>query len=719
MSIEQLASRVVHIWVAPAVLLLAACPGDNVSPGNQNNENNQAADCGDGVIQLAEQCDGADLAGVDCLWLGYVGGDLQCGSECRFDDSGCEPPSGCGNGVMDPAEECDGENLGGQTCESVGLDSGDLTCTGACLLDPMACETQPVCGDGQTHPGERCDDGNVTDCDGCTSTCRVEACGNGVLECGEECDDGNVLAGDGCGTGCLQEACGNAFLDPGEQCDDGNSDSCDGCRVDCVIGGCGDGIVECGEVCDDGNVVAGDGCSADCSSSESCGNGIVDGSAGEVCDDSNNVGGDGCSANCRSDETCPNGVHDPLAGESCDDGNATDWDGCNTSCECVEFQVNTYSTNDQYGTRVARAADGSFVVVWLSDGQDGSGKGIFAQRFDATGNAIGVELQVNTYSSLDQGGCWISMASDGRFVVVWQSEDQDGSGYGIYFQRYSNAGVTQGTETQVNTTTFGSQNGVSVEMADDGSFVVAYQSDPTDYDVLARRYDASGVALTAEIPVNTYNAGHQATAKIGMTPTGAFVIVWQSNLQDGDGYGIFGQRFLSSGVPDGAEFPVNTTTAGDQRRPDVAMADDGSFMVIWVDDSQATGVWDVHGRRFGTTGVALGPAVQINTFTTTTDIYPYIDMLGDGRGVVTWGSPDTDGDANGAYARFYGANGAALGPELLLNVNTVGHQSWPFAALNADGGAWIVWHSENQDGSLLGVFGRRFDNAGLGLCRGL
>jgi cysteine-rich repeat protein len=656
MTYEHIALRRMRVLLAPSFLLLAACPGDNVGSGNQNNQNNQAGDCGNGVIDVAEQCDGAALAGVDCLWLGYVGGDLLCGGECRFDESGCEPPPGCGNGVLDPAEECDGENLGGLTCESVGLGGGELTCTGACLLDPAACDTQPVCGDGQTHPGERCDDGNTTDCDGCTSACRVEACGNGVLDCGEECDDGNVMAGDGCGSGCLQEACGN---------------------------------------------------------------GIVDGAAGEVCDDGNTVGRDGCSANCRSDETCPNGVHDPLVGESCDDGNATEWDGCSAACECVEFQVNTYSMNDQYGTRLARAADGSFVVVWASDGQDGSGKGIYVQRFDATGNPIGVELQVNTYTSLGQTGPWIAMAPDGRFVVVWQSEGQDGSGYGIYFQRYSSAVVSQGVETQVNTTTFGSQNGASVEMATDGSFVVAYQSDPTDYDVLARRYDANGVALTAEIPVNSYITGHQSAAKIGMTPAGAFVIVWHSNLQDGDGYGIYGQRFLSTGVPDGSEFGVNTTTAGDQRRPDVAMADGGSFMVIWVDDSQGTGIWDVHGRRFGSAGTALGPAFQVNTFTTTIDTYPYIDMLGDGRGIVTWPSPDTDGDASGAYARYYDSNGAALGPELLLNVNTVGGQSWPFAALNADGGAWIVWHSENQDGSLKGVFGRRFDSAGLGLCRGL
>jgi hypothetical protein len=37
----------------------------------------------------AEQCDGADLAGEDCISLGFAGGTLACGQACQFDTSGC------------------------------------------------------------------------------------------------------------------------------------------------------------------------------------------------------------------------------------------------------------------------------------------------------------------------------------------------------------------------------------------------------------------------------------------------------------------------------------------------------------------------------------------------------------------------------------------------------------------------------------------------------
>src|SRR5262245_5653152 len=67
-----------------------------------------------------------------------------------------------------------------------------------------------------------------------------------------------------------------------------------------------------------------------------------------------------------------------------------------------EFQVNTYTTSAQRTTRgrhVAVHPAGNFVVVWTGYGQDGSGSGIFAQRYDSDGDALGAEFRVNTYTT--------------------------------------------------------------------------------------------------------------------------------------------------------------------------------------------------------------------------------------------------------------------------------------------------------------------------------
>jgi hypothetical protein len=47
----------------------------------------------------------------------------------------------------------------------------------------------------------------------------------------------------------------------------------------------------------------------------------------------------------------------------------------------TEFQVSTYMTNDQNYPSVAMDANGNFVIAWQSDGQDGSGSGIFMKRY--------------------------------------------------------------------------------------------------------------------------------------------------------------------------------------------------------------------------------------------------------------------------------------------------------------------------------------------------
>jgi glutathione peroxidase-family protein len=45
----------------------------------------------------------------------------------------------CGNGVIDGAEQCDGTELGGASCESLGLGTGTLGCTAECGFDSAGC----------------------------------------------------------------------------------------------------------------------------------------------------------------------------------------------------------------------------------------------------------------------------------------------------------------------------------------------------------------------------------------------------------------------------------------------------------------------------------------------------------------------------------------------------------------------------------------------------
>ena len=71
---------------------------------------------------------------------------------------------------------------------------------------------------------------------------------------------------------------------------------------------------------------------------------------------------------------------------------------------------------------------GNFVVTWSSANQDGSSCGVYGQRYDAAGTALGGEFQINTYVSSNQQYSTVAIDAAGKFVVTWSSWNEDGSG---------------------------------------------------------------------------------------------------------------------------------------------------------------------------------------------------------------------------------------------------------------------------------------------------
>jgi len=363
----QKASSSVGRAVSAAEWQVSGGPG-TATPGvlnpGQSLSCEEPAECGNGLLEGAEECDDGNLVSEDgCSSTCAIEfcGDLvvqpglgeACDDGNAVDEDGCSSACAieeCGDGVLQVGlgEACDDGNLVsedgcsslcaveicgdgvvqaglGEQCDDSNMLSGD-GCSAACLVE--------FCGDGllQVGLGEECDDGNMVSGDGCSDSCLNETCGDGVVNGSEECDDGNTVGGDGCSAICLDEVCGNGVLDPGEACDDGNLVSEDGCSAVCAIEFCGDLVVQAGlgETCDDGNAVDEDGCSSACAIEE-CGDGVLQAGLGEACDDGNLVSEDGCSSTCAIEE-CGDGVLQAGLGEECDDGNTAPGDGCDAAC---------------------------------------------------------------------------------------------------------------------------------------------------------------------------------------------------------------------------------------------------------------------------------------------------------------------------------------------------------------------------------------------------
>ena len=136
-------------------------------------------------------------------------------------------------------------------------------------------------------------------------------------------------------------------------------------------------------------------------------------------------------------------------------------------------------------------------------------------------------------------------------------------------------------------------------MDDAGDFTVSWMSggDGSETGVFARQFDAAGQALGGDFPVNSTTVESQMGPRLAMDSSGDFVVVWTSQHQDGQGYGVFGQQFERSGRPVGPEFQVNTYTFGGQARPDVAISDFGSFVVSWTDYIQDGSGTAIFARR--------------------------------------------------------------------------------------------------------------------------
>ena len=359
--------------------------------------------------------------------------------------------------------------------------------------------------------------------------------------------------------------------------------------------------------------------------------------------------------------------------------------------------VNTEVSNQQTSPRVARDAAGNTVVVWASEDQDADGFGIFAQRYDVGGNPIGAEFQVNTEELSDQSEPAISMDANGDFVVVWQSEGQDGDSWGIYAQRYDSAGVAQGAEFVVNSETNTEQRNPDVEMDDAGNFVVVWQSlgqDGNGEGVYAQRFAASGVPQGSEFQVHTASSGDQANAAIAMDASGDFVVVWTSD--DGGSNEILAQRFDASGVAQGAEFTVNSYTPNDQRAPDVAMDDVGNFVVAWQSLAQDGADWGVYAQRFDASGVAQGSEFRVNSTTSQEQSSPGVAMDADGDFAITWQGKPGNFDV---FLQQYEADGTAVGVETQVNTFAGGDQLRPDIAMDADGDHFVVWEGKSGGGS--------------------
>lgn len=295
----------------------------------------------------------------------------------------------------------------------------------------------------------------------------------------------------------------------------------------------------------------------------------------------------------------------------------------------------------------------------------------------------------------------VAVAANGDYVVVWT--DTNGSDSDVYAQRYDAAGAKQGAAFMVNTTASLDQEWASVAIDADGNFAVTWTSlnqDGAGQGVYVRLFDANGVAQTGEIRVNSTTNGEQHASSIAMSASGEFVVVWQGQGA-GDTTGVFAQRYNAAGVAQGGETLVNVSTSGTQDSPAVDMNSSGQYVVVWDDGG------GVHARQFNADGSVASGQINVDSGVSAGDGDVAIDE--NGGFVSIW--RETISSSRNVLGQRYNSHGAKVGGQFTVNTTTANNQTNPSVASDAAGNFVVVWEGDGA-GDTNGVFAQSFDSQG-------
>ncbi|HZH51804.1 MAG TPA: VCBS domain-containing protein, partial [Microvirga sp.] len=138
-----------------------------------------------------------------------------------------------------------------------------------------------------------------------------------------------------------------------------------------------------------------------------------------------------------------------------------------------------------------------------------------------------------------------------------------------------------------------------------------------------------------------------------------------------------------------------------------AVLKDGGFVVVWSESREGAAVPDIYARIFDASGEPRGNDFKVNMNSYMTGgTNPVVVALDDGGFVIAWQSDSDDPSEMYSYGisgQAFGADGARLGDEFLVNAETAGDQTSP-AIVPLEGGRFAVtWTSEEVSPSGIGT----------------
>ncbi|KAJ3451454.1 insulin-like growth factor binding proteinn-terminal [Anaeramoeba flamelloides] len=294
----------------------------------------------------------------------------------------------------------------------------------------------------------------------------------------------------------------------------------------------------------------------------------------------------------------------------------------NLSPVTTNSHINIYNTNLQDYPHISNIHADMIeyqdisLVVWYAEGGDGNSYGLFGRTIDSTGNPLSDETQLNIETSDIQELPIVVTIGNGyispRFLTLWQSNNQDSWGFGIYGRTWATDLKPLSNEVLINSATYNHQKYV----------------------------DASVITL-------------QKKARI--------FIVWNSMDQDGSKEGIFGKVIDHEFNIVKDEFKVNEETQEDQTEGRVtSLRGTERFIVTWSGNYGTEYNNRIYYKIYDTEGNVIISDKTIEVPTGKSQDNPSISALGDYKFLITWQSDNPIHSGKIVYAQLFDLTGKEI-----------------------------------------------------------
>lgn len=362
--------------------------------------------------------------------------------------------------------------------------------------------------------------------------------------------------------------------------------------------------------------------------------------------------------------------------------------------------ANSVSTGDQDNASVAINRNGYVAVAWEDDrdtdnATDNVHSDIWVRLFH-NGTAVyekklsaGGDSGVTNWRHLHPD---VGLDDKGNAVVVWQ-DDPDGNGYYNIPYRVLNTAGTVTASGNANTSATGQQINPRVAVDPDGApstaavaFTVAWEDIQTGTPATVKAAGFTGPTTRAWEVTASQTTGQHHNPDVAVSASGDAVVVWD---EDGDANGDYNIGLIRLGRTNGAATlsrrVANATTAGQQTFAAVAANFNGDFAVAWQSGTALST------RSFDSTGAARYADVQVAA----AGIAPSIGIDDQAQTVVGWTVQATDLDV---WIRGFGTDGTDTGrlSSQQLSSATAGRQEQMSVAVSPYAEVAVAYTDDND-----------------------